>query len=51
MIQTVWVTFSDGTRACFSGRAVAYVGDTRTIRDIAFTEPKPLPPGCTFGPL
>ncbi len=47
-IQTVWITFSDGQRACFSGRAVAFPGDTRTIRDISFTEPKPLPDGCKF---
>jgi hypothetical protein len=47
-MQSVWITLSDGTKAGFSGKAVVFEGDVRTIRDILFTKPKPLPPDHTF---
>ena len=48
MVQSVWITFSDGTNAGFLGKAVAFPGDTRTIRNVAFTEPRALPPGYSL---
>lgn len=47
-IQSVFLTFSDGTIAQFSGRKVVDIGDTRTIVDIEFGEPKDLPEDCYF---
>lgn len=46
MQQSVWITFSDGTKAGFNGQAVVKPGDQRTIKDIAFTKPQPLPAGA-----
>ena len=43
MVQSVILTFNDGTTAVFSGRAVCEKGDAKTITDIKFTEPKDLP--------
>lgn len=51
MYQTVWIVFSDGTKAGFTGKAVAFGNDMRTIRDISFSTPKPLPPGHSFGEM
>jgi hypothetical protein len=48
LYQSVWITFSDGTRAGYLGQAKALPGDTRTIKNIEFTEPKPMPPNCHF---
>ena len=45
MQQSVWITFSDGTKAGFNGQAAVKPGDTRTIKDISFTKPRPLPAG------
>jgi len=49
--QVCIVTLSDGQVARFTGPAFAAPGDTRTIRGIEFTEPKPLPAGHTFGEI
>ena len=46
--QSVWITFSDGTKAGFSGKAVVFPGDARLIRDISFTAPQDLDPGYSF---
>ena len=48
--QLVWITFSDGRKACFVGQAVVREKDAQALRvvDIKFTEPKPLPAGCSF---
>jgi hypothetical protein len=51
LYQSVWITFSDGTRAGYLGQAKALPGDTRTIKNIEFTEPKPMPPNCHFGEM
>lgn len=46
--QSVWITFSDGTKAGFTGEAVVFEGDTRQIVDISFTNPADLPPGYSL---
>jgi hypothetical protein len=51
LYQSVWITFSDGTRAGYLGQAKAMPGDTRKIINIQFTEPKPMPPNCQFGEM
>lgn len=51
MYQTIWIVFSDGEKAGFTGKAVAFDGDKRTIRDISFTKPSELPPGHSFGEI
>jgi len=48
MIQGVVITFDDGATATFTGPAVCFDGDKRKISDIYFTEPKPLPAGCSW---
>lgn len=48
MIQSVVITFSDGSKATFTGPAVCFEGDERRINDIYFTEPKTLPNGCSW---
>ena len=48
MIQTVTLTFSDGTEATFTGPAVLFEG-SKKVKGISFGEPKPLPPGCEWG--
>lgn len=48
MQQTVWLEFNDGTRAGFTGPAIAAEGDTRRVVGIEFTRPSPLPPGYSF---
>jgi len=47
--QVCLVTLSDGQVVQFTGQAFATEGDTRTIRGIEFTVPRPLPDGSTFG--
>lgn len=49
MIQSVVLTFDDGTTATFSGRAVCFEGEQKKIRDISFTPPQPLPADCSWG--
>jgi hypothetical protein len=51
MIQSVVLTFDDGTTATFSGRAVCFEGEQKKIRDISFTPPQPLPADCSWGEL
>lgn len=48
MIQTVTLTFSDGTEATFTGPAVLPEG-TKKVTGISFGEPKELPAGCSWG--
>ena len=47
-IQSVILTFDDGTQAVFSGKAVCQPGDTKRIKNILFTTPKDLPEGYSF---
>lgn len=47
-MQSVFLTFSDGSVAQFAGRAVCDKGDTREIVGIQFGEPHELPSGCSF---
>lgn len=48
--QTVFLTFSDGTKANYTGKAVLRPGKHEGLKvtDIAFTEPKELPLDCKF---
>ena len=48
MVQTLTLTFSDGTEATFTGPAVLFEG-SKKVKGISFGEPKPLPPGCEWG--
>ena len=50
MYQSVHITLSDGTKACYVGKAVVFPTsiESRTIVDVAFTPPKPMPAGCKF---
>ena len=47
-VQSVIITFDDGTTAIFSGRVACKKSDTRIITDIKFTEPKDLPNNCSW---
>lgn len=49
--QEVIITLDDGTKLSYTGEANLYPGDTRSVRNIQFTEPRPLPEGCSFGPI
>ena len=46
--QTVVLTFNNGVRASFTGRAVTTPDENLNITAIQITEPAPLPEGCTF---
>ena len=46
--QTICLTFSDGKKATFTGKAVSDAGDKRTITNIYFTPPEILPDGYSF---
>lgn len=50
-MQSVIITFSDGIVAQFLGQAMTYPGDTRTITDVRFTLPEPLPLDMAFLPI
>ena len=51
MIQSVILTFDDGQEAIFVGKAVCFQGETKKIRDIAFSPPSDMPEGCSWGDL
>lgn len=48
LFQTVWITFKDGTKHGFTGKAAVFSDMAVEIVDIAFTTPKELPPGMSF---
>ena len=50
MYQNVIITLSDGTRCTFTGKAfvVNPMKEKRSIKNIEFTTPKPLPEGYAF---
>ena len=50
-MQWIIITFSDGVVAHFSGVAVTYPSDTRTITSVLFTPPEPLPAEMQFLPI
>ena len=50
-MQWIIITFSDGVVAHFSGVAVTYPGDTRTITSVVFTPPEPLAADMQFLPI
>jgi len=47
-MQAVILTFDDGTKAFFTGKAVCYPPETRKVRDVKFTEPRDLLDGYYF---
>lgn len=51
MIQSVVITFSDGEQAFFTGKAVVFEGDNKTISNISFTLPKDMPKDCSWGKI
>lgn len=50
MYQNVIITLSDGTTCVFTGKAFVINPDTekRSIKNIEFTKPAPLPVGYAF---
>ncbi len=47
--QSLIVTLSDGSKGVFTGKVLTTsISDKRTIVDIKFTEPKPMPKGVQF---
>lgn len=48
MIQSVTITFSDGEKAIFTGRATVFPGQSKTVADMSFSIPKPMPPDCVW---
>ena len=42
-IQSVVISFKDGSKAFFTGKAICYPGDNRKIDKIQFTEPRGIP--------
>lgn len=48
--QTVWISFNDGTKHPFTGKAIVWPDDMplKRIVDIAFSVPRDLPDGCSF---
>lgn len=49
MIQTVKVTFEDGTEGSFSGPAILFEGESKRVVGVTFGPPKQLPAGCSWG--
>ena len=47
-LQTCVLTLNDGEVVIFSGKAVLFEGDTRTVVKIEFTAPTLLPKYCTW---
>ena len=47
-IQSVLLTFDDGSQAIFTGKAVCYPGDRKRIKNVLFTKPKDLPEGYSL---
>jgi hypothetical protein len=51
-IQTVWLTFDDGTKAAFVGKAVAFeTDDPRYVMAVQFSPAEDLPEGVTLTPV
>lgn len=46
--QVALIKLSDGTTAAYTGRAQVFEGDTRTVVDITFTEPRQMIEGCEW---
>lgn len=51
MMQNVVITFKDGQKAVFTGPAVVFPQDQKTISNIVFTPPKQIPSNCEWGKL
>jgi hypothetical protein len=51
LMQTVQVTLSNGVVGNFCGPAITKPGDMVHVTDIAFTVPRPLPPGTKFAAI
>jgi len=45
-IQSVILTFSDGTTAIFTGKVVCLPNEQKILKDIKFTMPRDLPDDC-----
>ena len=50
-VQSVIFTFSDGTTAVLTGKAICFPGDKRTVTKIRFTHPKDLPDNYSWEDL
>lgn len=49
MMQSVYITLTDGTKGIFTGPAIVKPGDQVGVESVAFGLPQPLPPGYRFG--
>lgn len=49
MMQSVYITLTDGTKGIFTGPAIVKPGDQVGVEAIAFGKPEPLPEGYRFG--
>lgn len=49
MFQSVSVTLTDGRIFSFTGKAFCQEDDILYIEKIEFTQPEPIPDGCSFG--
>ena len=47
-MQAVYITFTDGRVAIFTGPAIVEPGEVVGIKSVAFGLPKPLPPECKW---
>ena len=45
-VQSVLISFTDGTAAIFSGKAVLWPDEQKILKDIKFTMPRDLPEDC-----
>lgn len=46
MIQSLTIKFSDGTVASFTGPVALTDGEVKTVSEITFHPPRPLPQNC-----
>lgn len=49
MMQSVYITLTDGTKGIFTGPAIVKPGDQVGVEAVAFGKPEPLPDGYKFG--
>jgi len=48
MYQSVILTFDDGTKATFTGKAYVFPGCQSYVTAIHFSEPRPMPDGASW---
>lgn len=51
MIQSLTITFEDGTEGSFTGPAMLFDGEFKIVSKITFSPPRPLPEDCHWSNL